>query len=66
MAGKFGNSQAGFPFNQCEFVFVDRSVTVAYAGTCGQALDQLYKCGRCTKEEIANIVEIRERNLRRA
>jgi hypothetical protein len=62
----FGNSQAGFPFNKCEIVFQDRIVTVAYAGPCSEALDQLYKCGRCTEEEIANMIEMREIDLRRA
>jgi hypothetical protein len=66
MVAKFGNSQEAFPFNQCTFVFKDRTVRVAYAGTCVQALDQYYKSGLCTQDEVANILEIKEKNLRKA
>lgn len=66
MAPKFGNSQDKFPLNECTFEFPTRTVRVAYAGPCTVALDQYYKAGRCTKEEIENISEIKEKNLREA
>lgn len=66
MSNNFGDSQAGFPLNECTFVFENRIVRVAYAGSCMEALDQYYKAGRCTQEEVANILEIKEKNLREA
>lgn len=60
------NSQADHPLMECEFVFTTRSVKVAYNGTCYEALEQLFKCGKCTQDEIANIMEIKERDLRAA
>lgn len=60
------SSQAGHPLMECEFVFENRSVKVAYNGNCYEALEQLFRVGRCTKEEIANILEIREKDLRAA
>lgn len=66
MSSKFGNSQSEFPLNECTFVFESRTVRVSYAGPCMEALDQYYKAGRCTQEEIANILEIKERDLRKS
>lgn len=62
----FYDSQRGIPLNECQFVFESRTVTVAYQGTCKEALEQLYKSKRCTEEEISNIVEIKEKDLRKA
>ena len=62
---QFDSSQSDIPLNKCQFIFEGRSVTVAYQGTCDQALVQLYKSGRCTQEEIANILEIKEWDLRK-
>jgi hypothetical protein len=66
MSSKFGNSQSEFPFNECTFVFENRIARVAYAGPCTVALEQYYKNGYCTQEEVANILEIKEKNLREA
>lgn len=64
--GKFGNSQKDYPLNECTFVFENRTVKVAYAGSCIEALEQYHRIGRCSQEEIANILEIKEKNLREA
>ena len=65
MAAKFRDTQSDFPLNECEFVFEDRTIRVAYQGSCTEALDQLYKAGRCTQEEVANILTMKEKNLRK-
>lgn len=66
MTKKFGDSQKDVPLNQCEFKFSGRTVTVAYQGSCVDALRQLHKSGRCSEEEVANVVEIKEKSIRRS
>ena len=61
---QFGSSQDSIPLTKCEFVFTDRTITVAYQGSCDEALTQLYKSGKCTQDDIANIQEIKEWDLR--
>jgi hypothetical protein len=65
MAGKFRDTQSDFPLNECEFVFENRTVRLAYQGSCTEALDQYFKAGRCTEDEVANVLTIKEKNLRK-